>query len=162
MLKPESVDKFRSILEFEADDCIQRIVDASERDGSVNPYKDLQLCSMNFITQMCFATSAEDTSEPLFKQMIHFVDRGLIYAGIAGDLSSFLPSLGLLDVVTRKEKEMQDFISHYRDKLFRELIDKALNGDAECVIKTAYEEKERWNLDDDDILVFMSNRHPLK
>jgi hypothetical protein len=137
-------------------------VEISERDGSVNPYYDLQLCSMNFILQTCFATRLESTNEFLFQEMIQYMDRGVIYGSIAYDLGSYISGLSWLDSMIRKEKEMQDFVSRYRDKPFEHWINHALNGDADCLIKTAYTMIEHLDLDEDDILVFMSNIHLFK
>jgi hypothetical protein len=122
----------------------------------VNPYQDLQLCSLNIITTTCLAARIEDINDPVFKKIARFVHGAMIYGGIAGDLGSFIPSLAWVDVVTRKEKEMQDFVSIYRDEVYEQLIDNALNGDAECLIKNVYQMMEEMNLDEDDILVFMS------
>jgi hypothetical protein len=143
-------------LEFEADAFIERIFAISERDGSVNPYQELLLCSLNIITTTCLAARIEDTNDPMFKKIGQFIQGAMIYGGIAGDIGSFIPSLAWVDVVTRKEMEMQDFVSTYRDEVYEMLIDNALNGNAECLIKNVYQMKDEMNLDEDDILVFMS------
>jgi hypothetical protein len=143
-------------LEFEADIFIERIFAACKRDGHINPYENLQLYALNIITTTCFAARFDDTDDPIFKKMVHFMHAALIYFGIAGDIGSFIPSLTWVDVVTRKEKEMKDFVSTYRDEVYEMLIDIALNGNAECLVKNVYQMMDEMNLDVDDILVFMS------
>jgi hypothetical protein len=80
-------------LEFEADIFIECIFAACERNGHVNPYKNLQFYSLNIITTACLASRFEDTDDLIFKKMVHFMHAALIYFGIAGDIGSFKPSL---------------------------------------------------------------------
>jgi hypothetical protein len=157
------VDRFREILDFEADVLIERLVEANKRDTYFNPYEELQLCSLNIITTTCLAKRFENTNDPTFRKINQFVHGSMIYAGIAGDIGSFIPSLAWLDVVTRKEKKMVDFVRTYRDNVYIKLINDALNGDAECLVKNLYQMmddpmmgEEENRLDNDDILVFMS------
>jgi hypothetical protein len=149
-------------LEFEADICIQRMFDGSERHGSVDPYKDLQLYSLNIMATTSLAASFQDANNPIFKKIVHLTQRAMIYAGVTGDLGSFIPKWACLDMVTRKEKEMKDFVSIYRDQVYEKLIENALNGDAECLVKNVYQMMDELNLDEEDILVFMSNTFSIR
>lgn len=157
VLSPKSVERFSEILEFEADSFIERIAQDSEKEAYINPYENLQLCSLNIITTTCLAIRFDSIKDPIFQKIAKFVHGSMIYAGIAGDIGSFFPSLAWLDTVTRKEREMQKFVYEYRDKVYEKLVSNALNGDAECLVKNLYQIMEEMKLDEDDILVFMSN-----
>lgn len=163
MLSPKSVDRFKEILDFEADVLIERLEETNKRDTYFNPYEELQLCSLNIITTTCLARRFENTNDPIFRKINKFLHGSMIYAGVAGDVGSFIPSLSWLDVVTRKEKEMVDFVKNYRDDVYTKLVNDALDGDAECLVKNLYQmmddqaqDDEEIRLDNDDILVFMS------
>ncbi|CEP17742.1 hypothetical protein [Parasitella parasitica] len=157
VLSPKSVDRFSEILEFEADSFIERIAQENENQTYINPYENLQLCSLNIITTTCLAIRFDSISDPIFQKIARFVHGSMIYASMAGDIGSFFPGLVWLDTVTRKQKEMEDFVHEYRDIVYEKLVSNALNGDAECLVKNLYQMMDEMNLDEDDILVFMSD-----
>lgn len=156
VLSPKSVDRFSEILEFEADSFIERIAQDNENAPYINPYENLQLCSLNIITTTCLAIRFDTIEDPIFQKIAKFVHGSMIYAGMAGDMGSFFPTLAWLDTLMRKEKEMQSFVHNYRDVVYEKLVSNALNGDAECLVKNLYQMMDEMNLDEDDILVFMS------
>ncbi|OAD05122.1 CYP5206 protein [Mucor lusitanicus CBS 277.49] len=157
VLSPKSVDRFSEILEFEADSFIERIAQDNENAPYINPYENLQLCSLNIITTTCLAIRFDTIEDPIFQKIAKFVHGSMIYAGMAGDMGSFFPTLAWLDTLMRKEKEMQSFVHNYRDVVYEKLVSNALNGDAECLVKNLYQMMDEMNLDEDDILVFMSD-----
>ena len=111
---------------------------------------------MNVVLTTSLGKRATSLQDPLFKKIIHVVDTGMKWAGAAEDMSTFLPIITILDIIFRKERRMTDFIENTRNPLFRSLIKEARESNVDCLLKSLYERKEEYELDDDAILVTIS------
>ncbi|KAI9245377.1 cytochrome P450 [Phascolomyces articulosus] len=157
ILAPKNVDKFAPILEFESDFIVKHLLSATLANGSVEVIKPFQAAAMNVVLTTALGKRATSLQDPLFKKIIHTVDTGMKLAGAAEDMSTFLPIVAILDVIFRKERRMREFITTKRNPLFRGLIKEALEGDVDCLVKSLYECKEEYDLDDDAILVTIND-----
>ena len=111
---------------------------------------------MNVVLTTALGKRATSLQDPLFKKIIHVVDTGMKWAGAAEDMSTFLPVVAIFDVIFRKERRMNEFIETKRNPLFRGLIKEARESNVDCLLKSLYERKEQYDLDDDAILVTIS------
>ncbi|KAG2228138.1 hypothetical protein INT45_009184 [Circinella minor] len=157
ILAPKNVDKFSPILEFEADFIVKHLLAATLANGSVEVIKPFQAAAMNVVLTTSLGKRATSLQDPLFKKIIHVVDTGMKWAGAAEDMSSFLPIITILDIIFRKERRMTDFIENTRNPLFRSLIKEARESNVDCLLKSLYERKEEYDLDDDAILVTIND-----
>ncbi|KAG1358224.1 hypothetical protein G6F62_000894 [Rhizopus arrhizus] len=157
ILSSGSVDKFSDVLEAEVDQLIDRFAKYSESGEALDPFKELQLSSLNIILTLVLATRFESIDTPDFEKMHKSINDILIFAGAAGDIGSFLPMLAWIDMFTGVENKMRDFVSMYRDDFFMKLIDNALKKSQHSLVKDLYQMKEEGLIDEDDILVFTSD-----
>ncbi|KAG1453542.1 hypothetical protein G6F46_007306 [Rhizopus delemar] len=157
ILSPGSVDKFSDVLEIEIECLIDRFAKYSQAEETIDPFKEIQLSAMNVPLKLALATRFETTDNPTFKKLHKAIDKGMVYGGPAGDISSYLPSLAWTDTFTGMEKKMRDFIHHYRDLIYGKLISDALKSEQHSLVKDLYQMKEEGLIDEDDITVFMSD-----
>ncbi|KAG1548549.1 hypothetical protein G6F49_009865 [Rhizopus delemar] len=157
ILSPGSVDKFSDVLEAEVEQLIDRFAKYSESGEALDPFKELQLTSLNVVLTLVLATRFESVDTPDFKTMHRAINDVMIFAGPAGDIGSFLPMLTWTDLLTGIESKMRDSIKIYRDGLFTKLIKNALEKEQHSLVKDLYQMKEEGLIDDDDVLVFTSD-----
>jgi hypothetical protein len=77
----------------------------------------------------------------------------MIYAGAAGDLGCFLPSLAWTDVLTGTEKKLRKLIEEQRDPVYKKIINNAGDSEKSSLVKDMLKMKDEGDLDDDEILV---------
>ncbi|ORZ02475.1 cytochrome P450 [Syncephalastrum racemosum] len=154
ILAPKFVDKFSEVMWHEADDLVSRLV--ADQDG-LDPLKTFQFTSMNIILTTCLGKRAKNMDDPLFRNVVAVVDEGMKLCGADNDMSTFLPIIDIFDVFVRKERGFRDFVEKKRNPLFRRLLKEALEGDSDCLLKSMYDQKDEFELDDDNILVAMND-----
>ncbi|KAI8391167.1 cytochrome P450 [Radiomyces spectabilis] len=157
ILGPSMVDEYNHLLLNDADRLVMSFLKATEQKGSVSPGELFHLASMNAILKLVLAKHVESTEDILFKQIYNLVDEGMKYAGAFGYIGGFLPALSWIDVLTQKGRQMRHFVKEKRDKIYKALIKDAIEGDIPCLAKQFYALKEQQELDDDDILVTISD-----
>lgn len=160
ILAPKNVDKFSDIISRESEYLIKYLTSASFANGSVSLIKPLQFFSMNVILQASLGKRVDSPHDPEFREIVRVIDQSMKFAGVAEDISSFLPILTVLDVVYRKERKLKRFIEEVRNPLFRRLIKESLDSGEECLAKWFYEYKDE-EVDDHGILVALSMYHDL-
>lgn len=154
------VDTFNDMIEYEADSLLERLVSVSQQDGGVSPFKTLQLASLNVILSTCFARRADSLDDPLFLDIVHYVDEHVSFAGLENDLPAFLPIFHWIEKLgsqARTKQQKSDRLLQTRNRLFRSLVQQARQSDQDCFVKTLDNIKAEHGLDDDDIMVIMSN-----
>ncbi|KAG1137605.1 hypothetical protein G6F37_013497 [Rhizopus arrhizus] len=156
LFEPESLQNYINILEEEADNLMDRLVDVSEEEKSFDCYKHLELASLNFILRVTAATRLESVEDPTFQSISNLSHYTLIYSGVSGDLVSYIPSLAWIDRLKGTREKMQAFINNQRDPIISKLIEEAMKKEDSSLIKELYEMKEKETIDEDDIYVFMS------
>ncbi|KAI8139433.1 cytochrome P450 [Fennellomyces sp. T-0311] len=153
VLSPKNVEQFSPIHQHEADQLIQSLVEACTDDKSVNPLHLLQRTSLNYVLQTGFGMRIASEEDQLFKDIIQFIDEGLIIGAPHNDLGGFLPVLSFVDVLLGRDKMFKKYISTRRDPLFRQLIQQAANSDQDCLFKRLIQQQTELGLDSDDLLV---------
>jgi predicted Zn-ribbon and HTH transcriptional regulator len=156
LFEPESLQNYINILEEEADNLMDRLMDVSEEEKPFDCYKHLELASLNFILRVTAATRLESVEDPTFQSISNLSHYTLIYSGVSGDLVSYTPSLAWIDRLKGTREKMQAFINNQRDPIISKLIEEAMKKEDDSLIKELYEMKEKGTIDEDDIYVFMS------
>ncbi|KAJ8654226.1 hypothetical protein O0I10_010048 [Lichtheimia ornata] len=157
VLAPKNVERLSDVMTQEADYIVKYLLSASLANGSVDLVKPLQFSSMNVIMQASLGMRAESPRDPLFRDMIHVIDRGMKFAGPAEDMSSFLPILSVMDVLYRKKSRLNNYIEKERTPLLKRLIKESLDSGKECLAKWLYEYKDDEDIDDYTILVTLND-----
>ena len=125
--------------------------------GSINPLKTLQLATMNVITLTSFGERFLTTDDPMFRTLVDLAERTLIYSGIMGDTGAFFPKLGWIDIVSGRRRKLRTFVKEFRDKPFAILIERARNSTNDCLVKTIDTMKDKYELDELDITLILSD-----
>lgn len=156
ILAPNMVAKFSHYHKKENQELIERLIKKTEQEGSVHPMKPICMAAMNFILGTCFGRRNESENDPVFKQVVEMMEKGLKVAGVENDISSFLPILSFLDVLSRRGKFFENHIKNLRDPVMKGLVKGALETDQDNLLKRLNDLKETYDLDDDDLLVTAS------
>ena len=159
ILAPKMVDTFRDAIEQEVEYLVENLVKNSDAVVGVNPVQYLQLASLNLILTTCYAKRAKSVDDDLFKRLVKYVEDSVAYGSPAKDISAFLPIMKFLDLFKGgKRKAEGERLLAFRDKTVgEELIKEAQSSSENCFIKTLYDIKNEHDLDDDDIMVTMSD-----
>ncbi|KAI8139124.1 cytochrome P450 [Fennellomyces sp. T-0311] len=155
---PKMVDNFRDVIEKEVDYLVDNLRESSNATTNVDPVKYLQLASLNLILTTCFAKRAESIDDELFTTIVKYVEDSVVSNSPMNDVSAFIPALKVLDLFTSRKKNAEgQRLLDIRERVFKTLIKQARESDKKCFIKTLDEIKDELELDDDDILVTMSD-----
>jgi hypothetical protein len=147
------VDKFTDVLEVEADSLMERLGKLAQEGTLIDPFDQLQLTSMNIILTVLAAVRFDDVDHPDFVAINKYLYYAMIYAGAAGDLGCFLPSLAWTDVLTGTEKKLRKLIEEQRDPVYKKIINNAGDSEKSSLVKDMLKMKDEGDLDDDEILV---------
>ncbi|KAL0075873.1 hypothetical protein J3Q64DRAFT_1773125 [Phycomyces blakesleeanus] len=157
LLAPKSVDPLGQDMIEEADKLTKSLLEDTAKHGSVSPSDGLYLVSYNVIMTVCFGLRTESSDDPDFRSMVHYIHQHEIYGGVSGDVGSFLPILSLAAYISGTKKKQIDFVKKNRDEVFSKLMEKGINGDKDCFVKSLHEDKAKYGLEHQDILVLLSD-----
>jgi hypothetical protein len=142
------------VIEREASLLTERLVEATEKDGSVYPISFLQLNALNVVCSVSVGKSYKTVEDPEFKEIAHMIEVNMLLAGADKDLPSFLPILSPIGFLVEAKTEMKDHIVKIRDPLLKRLISEANVRDGPNIFKRFNE--ENFPLDDESKLVILS------
>lgn len=137
---------------------MSRLTKIADEGIAINPFKQVQLASLNIILTLAVAARCNDVDDPIFLGINSYIHQAMIYAGAAGDLGSFVPSLAWAERLRGTEKKLREFVETKRDPIYGMLIQEALKKEQDSLAKAMYEMKEEGLVDEDDIHVFMSKK----
>ncbi|KAI8334328.1 cytochrome P450 [Chlamydoabsidia padenii] len=157
VLAPQRVKDLTGLIVKEANYLINSFITDTTREGQIDPASYLQSTSLNVIMTTCLGKRVTGIDDPLFKEVMDYVEKSMKYGEAEGDLSQYLPVVKYLDFLIGKKHLFDDLINNYRDPLFKRLIKEALESDTDCLIKTMVALKEEYGLDDTDIIVIMAD-----
>ncbi|SAL97641.1 hypothetical protein [Absidia glauca] len=157
VLAPQRVNEFTDVLLYEADSLVDQLIGRTNSDGQLNPITTLQAASLNVILTTAVGQRVKSADDPLFIEIMAFVNQGMKMGGAEADLSGFLPILTFIDVLTGKKNMFRKFIDNVRDPLFTRLIKEATEGEQDCLIKSFVALQEEYELDHQDLIVVMSD-----
>ncbi|KAI9300610.1 cytochrome P450 [Cunninghamella echinulata] len=145
------------LIEYEVDEFIQRIINKTETESSVNPFWELKLMCINTFMTVAFAKSLDSIDDFLFTDGEAILNENFPLIGITGDPSSFIPFLKWFPFVSKSKTYLDQVIQH-RNSFFHQMIDYGLDETtAHCLVKEIYAVKHLYGFDDQDILVTLSD-----
>ncbi|KAI7872818.1 cytochrome P450 [Spinellus fusiger] len=156
-LTPKFVDTFTSFVEEESDRLVDCLLTNTKEFGSSSTVDCLHHASFNTIMNLCFGFWTESPTDPIIKTVFEFIFQQEQYAGFMGDIGSIFPYLSWASTIFGIKRAQEKFVKEKRDDFFGGLIKNAVAGDRHCAAKMAYENKEKYELSDQDILVLMSD-----
>ncbi|KAI9028246.1 cytochrome P450 [Phycomyces nitens] len=155
ILSVESIGRFANIIEAVADNTINHLREVTEKDGSVSPVKYIQKAIFRIMISLLFGKTPGSIEDSLLDRIISMAENELRLAGPSGDIGSFLRYSSWTNILTRRSKEIKSVVDS-RDSLYRELISEAVAGEANSLAKNAHLLKEKYNLDEMDLIIMMS------
>ncbi|RCI06239.1 cytochrome P450 2 sub U member 1 [Rhizopus stolonifer] len=155
VLAPKQMDNFLDNIKKESADFVHRLIEATEKEGNVNPLKFLELNTMNVIFQACFGRRFDSVDDPEFSKLAHMVETSMKYAGLEEDLPSFLPILSLFNYFSNKTSKWKNFINNERNPIYIKLIEEALKKEEPNVVKSL--DENGFPMSMEEKIVFMSD-----
>ncbi|KAL0095299.1 cytochrome P450 [Phycomyces blakesleeanus] len=156
ILSPKYVDRFTSVIEEMADDTVKVLKAASDKEGGVFPTPLLKLGTFSAITRSLFGKTSEELGEETFKTIIFTAEELIRLAGPENDMASFFPHFSWIANCFAEKSSMINVVNN-RDKIYKKLIKDAIEGDVDCLAKSAYALKDEYGLSDIDLIVIMSD-----
>ncbi|KAI8985516.1 cytochrome P450 [Pilobolus umbonatus] len=153
VLAPKQIDKFVHIIEEESEALVNRLIEATELEGSVFPKNHTSLYSLNVVHAAIFGTRFDRIDHPEFLEKLDQVDEMMRFAGPDNDLSGFLPILYLYDYFLGPQRRMIEYIQNRRDPIYRRSIKKALESKDFNLVK----EFATYDLDEEDLIVTVAD-----
>lgn len=158
ILAPKSVAGFDTILQKEAENSINQLMEQTKLHGEVYPLSFIRLSSINIILATAFGLPGLSSPEdPFYKELVNMIETGLKFTSIVGDFSAYFPVLSFLDVIFRKERKMTDFVENVSHPMFRRMIKQALESDQDSLVKKMHLIMEEYEIDERNLVVIMSN-----
>lgn len=153
------MDGFEEVLLKEADSCLNQLIEATKKDGDVNPLSYVRCSSVNVILTTGFGVDGCPSPEdPLFKKLEYIINTGIYFSGPVGDISAYLPFLSFLDVIFRKETKMRNFLYNESRPVFDDLVKAARKSDRDNLVKKFDLISEEYEIDDLNINVTMCKK----
>ncbi|KAG2230874.1 hypothetical protein INT48_003037 [Thamnidium elegans] len=157
ILAPKSVAGFDKILQQEAENSINQLVEQTKLHGEVYPLSFIRLSSINIILATAFGLPGVSSPEdPFYKELVNMIETGIKFTSVVGDFSAYFPVLSFLDVIFRKERKMTDFVENVSHPMFRRMIKQALAGDQDSLVKKMHLIMEEYEIDERNLVVIMS------
>ncbi|GAA5808621.1 hypothetical protein MFLAVUS_002013 [Mucor flavus] len=152
---PKSVEKYMPLILQESKELVNRFIESSENENSVNPLVDLELNSMNIMFKTTFGRRFDSIQHPEFLKMTEIIETTMRYCALENDLANFLPIVSVFDYFFDSQSEQKDFIKNERNPFFRRLIKEAEHAKEPNVVKSLVE--DGFSLTDDETMVLTSD-----
>ncbi|KAI8876971.1 cytochrome P450 [Backusella circina FSU 941] len=110
VLAPKMVDKYVEKIEFEYADLANRLLRATEENGSVDPVPDLQMSSLNVISHVTVGKRYDSKDDPEFMAICRMIKNAIKLGAFEIDIPSFLPILSFIKYIYNSEKLFTDFL----------------------------------------------------
>ncbi|KAI9274024.1 cytochrome P450 [Helicostylum pulchrum] len=155
VLAPKHIESYTPSLERESRDLVSRFIESTEKNGSVNPLKHLELFSMNVIITAIFSKRFDSVEDADFKKLDAMVAHVIKNCGLENDLPNFLPIVSIYHYFFGGQAEQRDFIKNKRNPFFRQLIRDAAVAEGPNVIKSLVE--DGFKLSNDETLAITAD-----
>ncbi|CDH55052.1 cytochrome p450 [Lichtheimia corymbifera JMRC:FSU:9682] len=146
---PKNLEKYSTLLDKDADDLIGYFL--SHNGGNVNPELALMRTALNFVLITCFAINLGTLDDPLFRRISISVEEAASFVGVSKEARTFLPILG-----NKFQERFKDYINNRHHPLLREMMAQSMDTGKECLVRTYHELRDEGIIDDDDIVVAMT------
>ncbi|KAL0082071.1 cytochrome P450, partial [Phycomyces blakesleeanus] len=155
ILSHQNVDQCIEEFEFTAETTLAQMMEATEREGSVDPSIYLKLGAYNTLIKAIFGRNISSINDPVFKDLLQVTQNVLQCSSPHRDIKSLFPRLAWLECLIGNNKKKEKIVSS-RDELYGRLLKEALDGDADCLAKEIYLLKEEQELEEKDLIVMLS------
>lgn len=147
------VNEYSNVHLAEADILVDELLQAGGVSEGIELEQPLRKVSLNYLLDTCFGTRVTSEEDQLFKDMDSFINEVLLLGGPYHDVGSIFPALSFVDTLLGRNNTFEKFVKDIRDPLFNPLIKNAAEGERDCLVKRLVEGKDKYDLDDDDIMV---------
>lgn len=135
VLAPKHIEKYIPSINKEAKDLVTRFIESTEKEGGVDPFKHLELNSLNVITETCFSKRFNSVEDPEFIKLSSIVETTMLYCGAENDLANFLPIVSIYDYFFGNHAEKKNFNLNERNPHLRRMVKEATYAKGPNVIK---------------------------
>ncbi|KAI7871261.1 cytochrome P450 [Spinellus fusiger] len=111
--------------------------------------------SLNVVLRICLGTRMDSTEDPAFKDIVDIMQLSMLYGSADKNIEAYIPALSFISYIQSKDKTKRDFIDNLRNLTYRKMINQALEGDVDCLVKRM-KESEDIMYDEDDMVVFFN------
>ncbi|RCH93775.1 cytochrome P450 1 sub A member 2, partial [Rhizopus stolonifer] len=146
---------FAPNIKEESTNLVTRLIEATEKYGSVDPLKNLELNAMNVILEATFGKRFKSVDDPEFRKLSEIVELSMKYAGLENDLSNFLPIISFVDNYTGRQYKWRKFMTTERNPAYEELIKQAMLKDSPNLMNAL--EENGYPMTMDEKIVFASD-----
>ncbi|KAG1559465.1 hypothetical protein G6F49_003565 [Rhizopus delemar] len=154
MLSPKSIDGLHEAIERETEYGVNLLITESHKQGSINPVDYTRLTAINFVLSTVFGIKGiQHIEDPLYKEIVHTMERHVENISAVGDISAYLPILSFLDVIFRKERNLKKFVEKEHRPLYRRLTKMARESDQPNLVKKLDEIKDSLDIDEENIVI---------
>lgn len=147
------VNEYSNVHLAEADILVDELLQKGGVSQGIELEQPLRKVSLNYLLDTCFGTRVTSEEDPLFQKMDNFINEVLLLGGPYHDVGSIFPALSFVDTLLGRNNTFERFVKERRDPLFNPLINNAAQGERDCLVKRLVEDKGKYDLDDDDIMV---------
>ncbi|KAI9263718.1 cytochrome P450 [Sporodiniella umbellata] len=156
LLKPNSIDRYAEVTNFEADELVNRLSKAAEKGEAINPVHDLKLASTNIVFHVAFGRRIDSVDDPLYKDVINITYESVLFGGATGDLGTFFPLLSYLNGPLGLDKAAEDW-NKKRDKVYKRLINDAIQSDGPSLAKDLLKEMNAKMISEEDHICLLND-----
>ncbi|KAL0094842.1 hypothetical protein J3Q64DRAFT_1716144 [Phycomyces blakesleeanus] len=156
ILAPKNADQITESSVSITDNAIKLLKEDTDKEGAISPVRYMKMATYGTVFKAVFGKDVTSINDPTLNSLIHITERSIVYAGAAGDIGAFFPSLSWINHLSSQKKAMNDIINE-RDKVLEVLIREAKDGDVKCLTKVAYSIKEELGLDEMDLTILLND-----
>ncbi|KAF1802550.1 cytochrome P450 [Mucor lusitanicus] len=153
ILAPKQIETYMDSISNESFELVNRLMRATEEDGSVDPMQHFMLQALNVIYKVSFGDRFEAIDDPKFHELSSLIEETMTLGGFENDLASFLPILSIVDYFAGSQVKMKRFIKLKRDPVFKRLLKEAMAREGPNVVKSLGE--QRFEFTEEDKIVLM-------
>lgn len=126
ILSAQQLEKHHSLLEKEATDLVNRLIEDTAHYGSTDPKNILRLSMFNIILSLSVGKRFETIEDPEFAKLNELMHEGITLLLPKYDIAGLIPALYFIDYILGHEKSMKNNVKESR-KLVHQLIEEGLN-----------------------------------
>ncbi|CEP19492.1 hypothetical protein [Parasitella parasitica] len=155
ILQPKQIENYLPSIRRESLNLAQRLLDYTERDGGVDPFKHVELNFINVILGHGFGKTYDCVEDEEFIEVSQIVEDSIRYLAIELDITNFLPQFtkyGFL--VDRKLQEIQELHRIKRNTIFKQYIEETEHKEGPNFVKALNESGYTLDLDEKLVVLF--------
>ncbi|CEP11847.1 hypothetical protein [Parasitella parasitica] len=153
ILAPKQIDTYMDSIDRESFELANRLISATEAQGSVDPMQHFMMQALNVIYKVCFGARFDSIDDPEFIELSELIERTMSLGALENDLASFLPILSFIDYFAGSQVKMKRFIKNKRDPVFKRLIKEALQREGPNIVKSLNDPKYDFNEEEKIVLL---------